>query len=43
MKTKTNVKAGQLITVSIEHLQQNNYSEVYQANVFQVSVGPSGG
>ena len=43
MQVKTNLKAGQIITVNIGELQQQNYSEVYQANVFQVSVGPSGG
>jgi len=38
MQVKTNVKAGQLITVNIGELSQYNSSTVEQANVFQVSV-----
>jgi|RhiMetdeSRZDD1v2_1073273.scaffolds.fasta_scaffold4170170_2 hypothetical protein len=40
MQVKTNLKAGQIITVNIGELSQSNSSTVEQANVFQISVQP---
>jgi len=42
MQVKTNLKAGQVITVNIGQLYQNNESYVSQVNAFVVSAGPSG-